>query len=72
MSGLSKNKRTAHRIKPRPPGDCPYCGRPALYFHQCRYCDFYICQQCAKDNDKIFSCNTMTWPCPACGKSNSL
>ena len=51
---------------------CPYCSRPATYFHRCRHCDFYICQLCAKDNDKIFSCNNMTWPCPACGKSNSL
>ena len=44
----------------------PFCVR------RCRYCDFYICQQCAEDNDKIFSCNSVTWPCPACGKSNSF
>ena len=70
-TGLA-GRRKARRTKVQPDTPCPFCGRSAPFFHQCRYCDFYICQQCAKDNDKIFSCNSITWPCPDCGKSNSV
>ncbi len=71
MGGL-RGPGKARRKRSQPREACPYCRRPALFFHQCRYCDFFICQGCAEDNDKIFSCNSITWPCPACGKSNSF
>ncbi|MFH2007102.1 MAG: hypothetical protein ABI333_10995 [bacterium] len=71
MAGLPK-RGIARRTRPRPVGPCPYCEQTRSWFWQCRYCDFFICQQCAEDNGKIFSCNSVTWPCPACGKSNSF
>jgi hypothetical protein len=73
MGGLPKRGKGRGRRRRVPPDTpCPFCAQPALLFHQCRYCDFHMCQQCAMDNDKIFSCNGITWDCPDCGKSNSV
>ena len=70
---MSSNAKLTHRERRqrRHHEPCPLCHQSHHYLWTCQ-CGCAICDFCMQRDLWGFTCNSITWECPDCGKIHSF